>query len=321
MKRALLIALALATGAARLPAQLPAWNDDAQKAWWAANPTFKQQVQAANGLKRELDLDYQKNGASVFSQPDFQNWLDLYGWIKLGVDSSDVLTRPENFQAFVALGNDTRVSHLMVEKIEPQDNEPAALGILLRLAQANVADLHEYAALGVAYALVFDVPFPDDWPHDQVAQSAVPIGDKDPVTRFQFYVAANRARKLELDPTLQSFENLRFLVDSEVKLSELQWAQDNTGAIAYSHFADAFFSIEYATMRMSGNDVYTWNLNTYRLQDIEQAGGICVDQAYYAYMVGKARGIPTIFFTGRRLDAALRFALAAFFFAMCVLLI
>jgi hypothetical protein len=293
-----LVALAVAAGVARLPAQLPAWSEDAQTAWWAANPTFQQQVQAANGLKRELDLDCQKNGAAVFAQPDFQNWLDLYDWIKLGVDAGDVLAKPEKFQAFVALGNDTRVSHLMVEKIEPEDKEPQALGILLRLAQASAADLHEYAALGVAYALVFDVPFPEDWPHAQVEQSAVPIGDQDPVTRFQFYVAANRARQLELDLTLQSFENLRFLVDSEVKLSELRWAQDNTGAIAYSHFADAFFSIAYATMRMSGNDVYTWNLNTYRLQDIKQVGGICVDQAYYACMVGKARGIPTIFFTG-----------------------
>jgi hypothetical protein len=299
MKRALLIALVLAAGAARSPAQLPAWSDDAQKAWWAANPTLKQQVLAANGLKGELALDYHKNGSAVFSQSDFQNWLDLYAWIKLGVDSGDLLAKPENFQAFVALGSDTRVSHLMVEKIEPDDKEPAALGILIHLAQASPADLHEYAALGVAYALVFDVPFPDDWPHSQVAQSAVPIGDPDPVVRFQFYVAANRARKMELDLTQQTFENLRFLVDSEVKLSELEWAQGNTGNIPYTHFADAFFSINYVTMRMSGNDVFTWNLNTYRLQDIQQAGGICVDQAYYAYMVGKARGIPTVFFTGQ----------------------
>jgi hypothetical protein len=300
MKRALLIALALTLAATRLPAQLPAWSDEAQKAWWVANPTLKQQVLAANGLKRSLDIDYQKNGSAVFAQPDFQGWLDLYAWVKLGIDSGDVLAKSDNFQTFVALGSDSLISRLMVEKIEPGDKEPAALGILIRLAQANMADLHEYAALGVAYALVFDVPFPDDWPHAQVAQSAVPIGDTDPVVRFQFYVAANRAHKLDLDPTQQTFENLRFLVDSEVKLSELEWAQQNTTAIPYSHFADAFFSITYATMRLdSGNDLFTWNLKTYRLSDIKAAGGICVDQAYYACMAGKARGIPTIFFTGQ----------------------
>jgi hypothetical protein len=300
MKRALLIAFALAVGAVRLPAQLPAWSDEAQKAWWVANPTLKQQVLAANGLKRSLDLDYQKNGSAVFSQPDFQGWLDLYAWVKLGIDSGDVLAKADNFDSFVALGSDSRISRLMAEKIEPDDKEPAALEILIHLAQANMADLHEYAALGVAYALVFDVPFPDDWPHAQVAQSAVPIGDTDPVARFQFYVAANRARKLELDLSLQTFENLRFLVDSEVSLSELEWAQQNTTTIPYTHFVDAFFSINYATMRVgSGNDVYNWNLKTYRLSDIKSVGGICVDQAYYAYMAGKARGIPTIFFTGQ----------------------
>jgi hypothetical protein len=297
MKRALLIAVVLALAAPRAQAQLPPWSDDAQKAWWAANPTLPQQTAAAVVLRRELEQDYKKNGAAVFSQPDFHGWFDHLEWVQLGVDAHDLLAKPDNLSTFIALGNDDGLSHQLIEKMEPKDDKIAALAILLRLAQAGMADLHEYAALGIAYSLVFDAPFPDDWPHAQVARSAVPIGDLDPVARFQFYVAANRAHQLDLDVSQQSFENLKFVVDSEVKLSELTYGQHDP--TPYIHFADVFFSIKYDTLRVDGgNGVFDWNLKSYDLAEIKAAGGICVDQAYYACMVGKARGIPTVMLTG-----------------------
>jgi hypothetical protein len=296
--RGALSALALLVLATAVRGQdaLPAWSEEAQKAWWAANPTLAQEASAANDLHQQLALAYKSDGTAVFARSDFQNWLDLYEWIKLGLDSGKLLASPANFQTFVTVGQDTRVSHLLVEKIEPADVRPQALAILLRLAQANLADLHEYAALGVAYCLVFDAPFPADWPHFQVAPDAVPIGNTDPVQRFQFYVAANRAHKCELDLSQQSFENLKFLVDSKLSFSELAYGQQETSP--YSDFVEAFFSINYATLRVDGNDVMNWNAPTYRLQDIKAIGGICIDQSYYAAMVGKARGIPTMMLTG-----------------------
>ena len=131
-----------------------------------------------------------------------------------------------------------------------------ALRNLVKLAQANMADLHEYAALGVAFSLVFDEPFPADWPHSQVGQDAVPVGDLNIVKRFQFYVQANRDKKLELDLTQLRVEDLKYLVDSEVKLSELEYAQGQSH-IPYDHFDQAFFSINYDTSRISsGNEVF-----------------------------------------------------------------
>ena len=38
---------------------------------------------------------------------------------------------------------------------------------------------------------------------------------------------------------------------------------------------------------------------TYTLEDIKNNGGICVDQAYYATILGKGRGIPTLYFHGQ----------------------
>jgi hypothetical protein len=282
---------------------LSSWGDAAQKAWWAKNPTPDSWPAAADALQAQLEADYKQNGVRVFSDADFQGWLDQLEWVRLGLDCPEIVGEGNHLKTFTALGHDDTVSHLFVEKLNPLDVKEGALENLLRLAEANADDLHEYAALGVAYSLVFDQPFPTDWPHRQVARDAVPIGDLDVVTRFHFYVQSNRDRKLDQDLTRLTFENLKYLVDSEAKLSELQYAQQSR--ISYTHFADAFFSIQYDQARI-GNaaTVYNWPYPSYTLADIEKNGGICIDQAYYAETLGKGRGIPTIRFTGYGMDGA-----------------
>ncbi len=282
---------------------LPEWTGDNVKAWWAQNPTPLQWPAAARDLRAQLDADYQQNGAAVFSQADFQGWMDHFEWIQLGLNATDILAKPDNLQTFIALGNDDKLSHQLVEKMVPQDAPSAALALLIKLAQANLADLHEYAALGVAFCLVFDQPFPDDWPHRQVASSAVPTGDLDVVARFNFYVASNRNQKTDQDLAALPFEDLIHVVDSELKLSELAYAQSKEFPI--SNFAAAYFSINYDTPRIAtGKEVYDWPFPTYALSDIEKNGGICIDQSYYASIVGKGRGIPTIMFDGVGTDSA-----------------
>ncbi len=285
------------------PPALPSWNDADQKAWWAKNPTPDLWPRAADALQAQLEADYKQNGSRVFSDSDFQGWLEHLEWIRLGLACPDDLAGAGQLKTFLALGQDETVSHLFVEKLDPLDVKKEALKNLLRLAEANAADLHEYAALGVAFSLVFDQPFPKDWPHRQVDPHAVPIGDLDIVERFNFYVRSNRDKKLELDPTQLSFENLKFLVDSEVKLSELEYAQkDRT---SYSTFADAYFAVQYDTTRISNiSSTYDWPNPSYKLADILEKGGICIDQAYYAETLGKGRGIPTIRFTGYGMDGA-----------------
>ncbi len=293
--------LFLALAVLSCPAQdapLPSWNSAAQTVWWTKNPSPDQWPQAVTDLTAQLATSYQQNGASVFSNPDFQGWLEHLEWIRLGLQCPEILSDANNLAAFVALGKDDAVSHLFVEKLNPRDVKKVALQNLLKLEEANAADLHEYAALGVAFCLVFDRPFPRNWPHPQVQQSAVPIGDLDVVPRFNFYVQSNRDHKLEQDPSQLTFEKLKFLVDSEVSLSELEYAQHNR--ISYSHFEDAFFSITYNESRAtSGSFAFMWDQPTYLLKDIATNGGICVDQAYYATILGKGRGIPTIYFHGQ----------------------
>lgn len=292
-----LLVLLLGAVTARADVPLPTWDDKADAAWWTQNPTPDKWPQAADQLRALLEANYKSNGASALSNSDFQGWLEHLEWVRLGLDCPDVLAQADNLTTFVTLGNDAAVSHLFVRKLDPLDVKKQALLNLIKLAQANLDDLTSYAALGVAFSLVFDQPFPRDWPHPQVARDAVPIGDLDVVPRFAFYVQSDRDKKTEVDLTQQTFENLKFLVDSEVKLSELAYAQSNR--ISYSRFERAFFSIKYDDSRaQGGNYAFNWGLPTYTLQDIETAGGICVDQAYYATILGKGRGIPTLFFHG-----------------------
>jgi hypothetical protein len=48
---------------------------------------------------------------------------------------------------------------------------------------------------------------------------------------------------------------------------------------------------------------YSWPEAHYDLGTILNKGGICVDQAYFACEVGKAKGVPTLFFSGAGNDA------------------
>jgi hypothetical protein len=302
----LTLAAALAPARVAWSQALPSWDDNAQKTWWAANPTPDLWPKAADVLQAQLEAVYKQNGLRVFSDADFQNCLDHLEWIRLALTCPDDIAAPADLKAFIALGQDTTVSHLFVEKLDPLDVKKKALENILRLAEANAADLHEYAALGVAFSLVFDQPFPSYWPHRQVDKAAVPIGDLDVVQRFSFYVQSNRDKKLDQDISALNFEQLKYLVDSEVSLSELAYAQQNqTDRVSYSHFADAFFSIQYDHNRIgNANSQYNWNYPSYKLADIERNGGICIDQAYYAETLGKGRGIPTIRFVGMGMDGA-----------------
>ena len=184
----------------------------------------------------------------------------------------DLLADAPNLATFIALGHDVHgLASFRGKNSIRSTLKTEALKNLVYLSQANAADLHEYAALGVAYSLVWDQPFPGWWPHRQVDHAAVPIGDLDVVQRFHFYVQANRDKKLDRDISQLSFDNLKYLVDSQVKLSELEYAQKNR--ISYSQFGDAFFAIRYDTDRISATAaVYNWPNGSYLLNDIENEG-------------------------------------------------
>ena len=104
-----------------LPKALPSWNDTAQKAWWAKNPSPDLWPQAAAALQAQLEAGYKQNGVRAFSDADFRSWLEHLEWIRLGLDCPDVLADANHLKTFTALGQDEAVSHLFVEKLDPLD--------------------------------------------------------------------------------------------------------------------------------------------------------------------------------------------------------
>jgi hypothetical protein len=185
-------------------------------------------------------------------------------------------------------------------QLKPDDFPPMALTRLEQLDRAHPGRLPEYRSLALAYALVYDQRPPARWPHHQVVTEAVPEMDESPADRFGFYVQRNEARRLEYDLRRLTAEELKFVVDAPVPRAELEWAAENV-KFGRSQFDRAFSMVDYDERRAAGGD-FVWNKGPYLLANIERWGGICTDQAYFASLAGKARGIPTLYFAGQGTD-------------------
>lgn len=196
--------------------------------------------------------------------------------------------------------NDEELSRLLFQNLSDQDYAPGVLARLQGIRLAHPEKFREYRALAVALALVYDQSLPPFWPHDQVDAKAPPRQDRAVADLFDFWVKSNESRALLLDLRKLGPEQLKFLVDAPLDPAEFAWARKNV-RYPRSDFAKAFSSIVYDHDRLKQRQ-YDWPDPTYTLQDIRLKGGICVDQAYYAMIAGKARGLPTLFFTGQGAD-------------------
>ncbi len=186
------------------------------------------------------------------------------------------------------------------EGFSEDDFAPKVLLNLQSIWQANRADWHEFLSLALAIAVVKDQPAPTFWPHHQVAAKAVPTSEIPPQILFSEWVQSFRKEKLRMDPRLLGVGELKFVIDAPLVSSEFDWVRDNP-TLSHQDPPKAFESIGYDHGRVSKN-LFDWPWESYRLAVIKEHGGICVDQAYYAAISGKALGIPTIYFSGQGKD-------------------
>jgi hypothetical protein len=186
------------------------------------------------------------------------------------------------------------------ETILATDQPIETLGVLQKLHAANPALFAEYASLALAIGVVFDVPPPPDWPHGQVLPAVLPRQLPDPVAAFNHWTRIDRANATAHRFKRLPAAELKFIVDSAAPFTELTWAQRNV-ALPLAELGKAYDMIRYRKDRLE-QARYTWPNADYRLETILKEGGICVDQAYFATSVGKARGVPTILFRGAGLD-------------------
>ncbi|MEY3481515.1 MAG: hypothetical protein RIQ71_2290, partial [Verrucomicrobiota bacterium] len=186
--------------------------------------------------------------------------------------------------------------------LSPDDFSPVVLTRLEQLHEAHPGRWQQYRSLMLAFALVYDQRPPSFWPHRQVDRSVVLPMDEPLAERFAYYARANDAVKLEHDLRKLSVAELKFVVDAPVPRSELEWAAKNVRA-RRGQFDRAFSAVDYDEQR-ARNGVFMWprDKGRYLLSNIELWGGICVDQAHFASLAGKAKGIPTLFFSGQGSD-------------------
>ena len=200
----------------------------------------------------------------------------------------------------IDLLSDPTMLQALLSTLTDSDYAPMVLENLREIREAHPATWREYGNLAIALAVVNDAAVPDFWPHIQVTPSLVPKEIPPVATQFARWVTAHKAGRLELDPRKLSPGQLKFVVDAFVSESELEWARKNL-RLTRSNFDRAFSEVAYRPERIKARRFF-WNSSPYTLEAIRKEGGICVDQAYYAMIAGKAHGLPTLFFTGQGKD-------------------
>ena len=285
------------TVAQRVSNTLPIWSPAVIEKWWQMHKggDFKKLSSELLSSLRSIWVTREerasREGRDFFSWFDHWRWVELYG--KLYGRTGDHSLK----ETFIEVGNNASLQKTFLKALHPNDNEDAALGIFLSIARDHPDSIKKYGALAAAYAVVFDQPFPRNWPHHQVVQNDVPDDSSNPSQRFGEMVKAHLARKLEYDPSQLSVSELKFVVDHRLPESELQWVRGNVN-FRRAGFDKIFSSIEYDRPRLEGG-VFQWPYGNYSLASIREKGGICVDQAYFSSMAGKAKGIPTLTFVGQ----------------------
>jgi hypothetical protein len=295
-------------------ARVAALQNEAAKAGW---PAVAQQLRGvAVGL-------YEKQGAQAQAWYCLYRWADLFGqtedqavtrWMdavkRAKADHANLpadarmrrnpladfwppdlrtyaMTSPEFSAQFFAL-------------YSPYDQPSMVMSILAALWQRDPAEFKDYANLAIAIAVVYDVPPPPDWPHGQVSPEALPRKLLPPIEVFAYFVKSDRAGE-----TLQRLRKLpaaelKFVVDTGADLGEMAWAQKSF-RMPLGQLANVYSLVASRPERVA-RGALVWPQATYRLPEILKAGGIGVDQAYFAAMVGKAKGVPTLLFRGAGLD-------------------
>jgi len=187
--------------------------------------------------------------------------------------------------------------------LREEDFAPKAilnLQAIWRSTRSAPSDWLEFLTLAITISVIRDQPPPSFWPHHQVDPSKVPTVAADPAAEFQRWVKAWRDGKLRGDPRRLRVGELKFVVDAPLDPAEMELVR-NTPALSRQDPAQAFASIAYDKGRLN-KSAFDWPWDRYTLGQIRERGGICVDQAYYAAVTGKALGIPTMFFSGQGKD-------------------
>lgn len=184
--------------------------------------------------------------------------------------------------------------------VSPVDYLPEVFQILNDLHHRDPARFARYANLALAIAVVYDLPPPPDWPHGQADFASRARQLPAAADAFDWWIRQDQLDRTYLRIASLRADELKFVVDAAAPFAELEWSQRNVD-LPLNQLANAYTTIRYRIDRAQ-KELYVWPDGDYTLAAILRIGGICVDQAYFAAQIGKARGVPTLLFRGAGMD-------------------
>lgn len=288
----LLLLTALHPPGAGARSHIGVWNSAVHEQWWNTHPDAEEWIAKRDVIHRELlDVFERLTPARAFANDAFIGWLNHFKWLSL-MPADESL-----HESFVALALNDRTRALFLNSLSPHDDHAAAMEILCRIHREQPRDTLRHPELAVAFAVVFDQPFPDGWPHHFVNPSSVLRDGEPPERRFAFYLKAKEHGRLINDPARLTVDQLKFVVDTPVPLDELAHLQGvrmrNLQQLQWLYQA-----IPYNRRRVERSQLI-WPHGPYRVFTIQNEGGLCVDQAYYTTHTAKAKGVPSLLFLGQ----------------------
>jgi hypothetical protein len=250
--------------------------------------------------------------AALFSEPEdrfISSWADAVTASRLNyegvsgeyhpTDKPIGLKMSPGLQAWV-LSNDA-FSEEFFSNLTAVDHLPNVLSILEGLHRRGAEKFNKYSSLALALAVVYDVPPPPFWPHSQVSKESLPRKLPNPYIPYESLIHEDELGRTYFGLSKLRVEELKFVVDAAAPEPELAWSRANV-PYALDQFEQVYDMVSYRTDRAESYAKMTWSGTPYTLQAIRAQGGICVDQAYFATEAGKARGVPTLLFTGNGQD-------------------
>ncbi len=191
---------------------------------------------------------------------------------------------------------DATFSGAFFNLLAPVDYLPRVFGLLDELHRRDPARFKAYAQLALALAVVYDVPPPPDWPHAQVPAAALPRRWPAASEAFDWWIRQEQRGRTFHRLQRLGADELKFVVDAAAPFSELEWVV-TLPEPALAQMPRAYAMIRYRRDRIAAGEA-VWPGADYTLRTLLATGGICCDQGYFATQLGKARGVPTLYFQG-----------------------
>ena len=202
----------------------------------------------------------------------------------------------QNFGPMVIfLLSDEKVWTEFVNLVHDDDDFMEVLAHLDDMRLADEENFKKFFKLAVAIAVVWDRERPSV--HGQIGVMALEH-ENTALDVYKYFKALYGSSRAKIRLKDLSARDLVFVVDTPVPISELEWAKKKVKGKSKT-WGKNYAKIKYDHPRLvTGDFVWPVKNGAYTLENIKKKGGICVDQAYYTVLTGRANGIPAMYFEG-----------------------